>query len=120
MLLALALQQYVSIFVGGQVEDAPRVVMVSTSLIPVVALVTLFTMSANGLSQLCRATSNRSALLRGSGTSILRSKSRAWGVTYSGKVRGVETMYLYKRLMLSPSGFAGSSSNGRYPASIAY
>jgi hypothetical protein len=32
----------------------------------------------------------------------------------------VVVMYLYKRLMLSPSGLAGSSSNGRYPASIAY
>lgn len=65
------------------------------------------------LSQLCRATSNRSALLLGSGTSIRRSRSRACGVTYSGKVRGVETMYLYSRLILSPSGFAGSSSKGK-------
>lgn len=72
------------------------------------------------LSQLWRATSNRSALRRGSGTSIRRSRSRACGVTYSGNVSGVLTMYLYSRLMLSPSGFAGSSSKGRYPASIAY
>lgn len=89
------------------------IVTVSTSLMPVVALVTLLTMSANGLSQLWRATSKRSARLRGSGTKILRKRSLAWGVTYSGKVSGVETMYLYSKLMLSPSGLAGSSSNGR-------
>lgn len=40
--------------------------------------------------------------------------------TYSGNVRGVWVIYLYNKLMLSPSGFAGSSSNGRYPANIAY
>ncbi len=49
---------------------------------------------AYSLSQLWRATSNRSARFRGFGTSILRSKSRACGVTYSGNVRGVLTMYL--------------------------
>ena len=52
--------------------------IVSTPLtFPVVALVTLFTISANGLNQLCLATSKRSARFLGSGTKILRSKSRA-------------------------------------------
>lgn len=46
------------------------------------------------LSQLCRATSNKSARRLGSGTSIRRKRSRACGVTYSGKVNGVLTMYL--------------------------
>jgi hypothetical protein len=68
---------------------------------------------AYSLSQLWRATSKRSALFLGLGTRILRRRSRAWGLTYSGNVRGVLTIYLYRRLMLSPSGFAGSSSNGR-------
>lgn len=86
----------------------------------VVLLVINPTTLANGASQLCLATSKRSALFLGSGTSILLSKSLACGETYSGNVKGVDTIYLYSRLILSPSGFAGSSSNGRYPANIAY
>jgi hypothetical protein len=88
-------------------------VVLAMSLEVVVLLVMNPTTCAYSLSQLCLATSKRSARFLGSGTSILFNKSRACGVTYSGKVRGVDTMYLYRRLMLSPSGFAGSSSKGR-------
>ena len=61
----------------------------------VVLLVTWATTCAKSLSQLCLATSNRSARFLGSATRILRSRSRACGVTYSGNVRGVVVMYLY-------------------------
>lgn len=95
----------------GYVPSLTVVFEISLSL--VVLLVIKPTTLAKGANQLCLATSKRSALFLGFGTRILLSKSRAWGVTYSGNVSGVETIYLYNRLILSPSGFSGSSSKGR-------
>lgn len=97
-----------------RVSDLHAVTVVLAISVRVVALlVTCETTCAKSESQLCRATSNRSARFRGSGTNIRRRRSRACGVTYSGNVSGVVVIYLYSRLILSPSGFAGSSSNGR-------
>lgn len=54
-----------------------------------------------------------SARFLGSGTSMRDRRSLASAEIYSGNDNGVLTIYLYSRLMLSPSGLAGSSSKGR-------
>lgn len=76
-------------------EALPAVTVVfAISPTVVVLLVTCATTCAKSLNQLCLATSNRSARCLGSATRILRSRSRACGVTYSGKVRAVVVIYL--------------------------